>query len=149
MGRLRHDGVIEFLGRRDTQVKVHGFRIELGEIEAVRQHPSVRQAAAVALGDPRRLDRIAAGARRVFEVDVPPAFVLEHPTIESMALALPVGPAEAADPGMAAPSPIAHAGPTPLSFGQEQVWFLDRLVGGQPHVVAGRRQLTEVQALSS
>lgn len=33
-GRYRNDGVIEFLGREDNQVKVGGHRIELGEIEA-------------------------------------------------------------------------------------------------------------------
>jgi arthrofactin-type cyclic lipopeptide synthetase B len=32
--RYRPDGAIEFIGRRDNQVKVRGFRIELGEIEA-------------------------------------------------------------------------------------------------------------------
>jgi amino acid adenylation domain-containing protein len=42
LGRYMEDGVIEFLGREDAQVKINGFRIELGEIEAaLRLHPSV------------------------------------------------------------------------------------------------------------
>ena len=44
--RYRHDGVIEFLGRDDAQVKLRGFRIELGEIEAaLLRHPDVAHAA--------------------------------------------------------------------------------------------------------
>ena len=44
----RADGVIEYLGRNDFQVKVRGLRIELGEIEAaLSEHPTVGQAVVV------------------------------------------------------------------------------------------------------
>jgi amino acid adenylation domain-containing protein/non-ribosomal peptide synthase protein (TIGR01720 family) len=47
--RYRADGLLEFVGRRDGQVKVRGHRIELGEIETVlSQHPGVRQCAVMA-----------------------------------------------------------------------------------------------------
>jgi amino acid adenylation domain-containing protein/non-ribosomal peptide synthase protein (TIGR01720 family) len=50
--RYRADGVIEYLGRLDQQVKLRGFRIELGEIEAVLcQHPNVREAVVVVRGE--------------------------------------------------------------------------------------------------
>lgn len=44
-GRIWNNGTIEFLGRKDTQVKVKGHRIELGEIEdVIRRHESVDSA---------------------------------------------------------------------------------------------------------
>lgn len=50
--RLTKDGVIEYAGRQDSQVKVRGFRIELGEIEAkLARHPGIKANAAVARSD--------------------------------------------------------------------------------------------------
>ncbi|HEY2739038.1 MAG TPA: condensation domain-containing protein, partial [Thermoanaerobaculia bacterium] len=46
LARYLPDGAIEFLGRRDHQVKIRGIRIEPGEIEAaLLAHPAVREAA--------------------------------------------------------------------------------------------------------
>uniref|UniRef100_UPI002F9169BB AMP-binding protein n=1 Tax=Kitasatospora sp. NBC_01519 TaxID=2903576 RepID=UPI002F9169BB len=55
-GRLRPDGTLEFLGRRDAQVKIRGYRVELREVEtALCAVPGVEQAAVVATGE--RTDR--------------------------------------------------------------------------------------------
>jgi len=48
----RADGVLEFLGRTDAQVKLRGFRIEPGEIEAaLAQAPGVQECAVVVKGE--------------------------------------------------------------------------------------------------
>jgi amino acid adenylation domain-containing protein len=45
---IREDGLVDFYGRLDSQVKLRGYRIELGEIESVlRTHPAVKDAAVV------------------------------------------------------------------------------------------------------
>jgi amino acid adenylation domain-containing protein len=55
-GRYLTDGCLEFLGRKDHQVKVRGHRIELGEIEsALRSLPEIVRAVAVTVGNPPQL----------------------------------------------------------------------------------------------
>ncbi|MCZ4556598.1 amino acid adenylation domain-containing protein [Rhodococcus maanshanensis] len=69
-GKYGRDGIIKFLGRRDTQVKVNGYRIELTEIDHnLRDHPSVRDAHC----DVRNDD----GTRRVVAYVIPEADGLE------------------------------------------------------------------------
>jgi amino acid adenylation domain-containing protein len=51
--RRRPDGNIEFLGRRDNQVKIRGHRIELGEIEAaLTQRFTVKECVVAAFDEP-------------------------------------------------------------------------------------------------
>jgi amino acid adenylation domain-containing protein len=60
-GRWRSDGKLEFLGRRDSQVKISGFRIEIGEIEnTLLQVPGVRDGAVVVAGRPGQEQRLLA-----------------------------------------------------------------------------------------
>jgi len=50
--RLREDGLIEFVGRTDGQVKIRGHRIELTEIESVlARHPAIASCVVVARAD--------------------------------------------------------------------------------------------------
>jgi acyl carrier protein len=61
LARYRPDGVLEYLGRRDDQVKLRGYRIELGEVEAVLlRHPEIREAAVVVEDDQARGKHLAA-----------------------------------------------------------------------------------------
>lgn len=61
LARWRSDGVVEFLGRADSQVKILGHRVEPGEIEAVLcEHEAIRQSCVVALRDQHGLNRLAA-----------------------------------------------------------------------------------------
>ncbi|MEO3924512.1 amino acid adenylation domain-containing protein [Micromonosporaceae bacterium B7E4] len=56
--RRRADGLVEYLGRRDDQVKVNGVRVEPGEIEAVlAEHPAVSGAVVLVVADGRSTQR--------------------------------------------------------------------------------------------
>ncbi|MEF7617022.1 amino acid adenylation domain-containing protein [Aquincola sp. MAHUQ-54] len=59
--RWRADGVLEFLGRNDRQVKLRGFRIEPAEIEQrLVQHPAVLEAVVQPVLDAQGRQRLAA-----------------------------------------------------------------------------------------
>lgn len=52
LGRMRPDGSLEFLGRRDAQVKLRGIRVEPAEVEAlIAACPAVEVAAVIARTD--------------------------------------------------------------------------------------------------
>ena len=114
--RWRADGVLEYLGRVDDQVKVRGFRVEPAEIEAaLLRHPGVAACAVVAResasGDRRLVAYVVGGTdaaelrahlrQRLPEHMVPGAFVGLD--------ALPLTPAGKVD-RRALPAPAAPEG---------------------------------------
>jgi amino acid adenylation domain-containing protein len=75
VARYRADGTIEFIGRRDHQVKIRGHRVELAEIEAaLRRHPAVRQCVVIAqtddVGDKRLIGYVVPADASVAQDDL-------------------------------------------------------------------------------
>ncbi|MCG5442010.1 amino acid adenylation domain-containing protein [Micromonospora sp. NIE79] len=127
LARWRADGTLEYLGRRDNQVKVRGMRIELGEIESVlRARPDVDAATVVVRADGGEstlvgylvgpVDTAALAADLALELPahmVPTAFVVLDalpltPNGKLDSAALPA-PAVAATDGFLAPRTDAEA----------------------------------------
>jgi amino acid adenylation domain-containing protein len=100
--RMRRDGVLEFGGRLDAQVKLHGMRLELGEVEAaILAAGGIAAAAAGLHRDAVRGDRLVAWV-------VPePGTALDRPTLLA-ALAQRL-------PGPLVPSAIEELPRLPLS----------------------------------
>ncbi|MHC1560177.1 amino acid adenylation domain-containing protein [Actinomycetospora sp. C-140] len=72
-GRWLPDGKLDFLGRRDHQVKISGFRIEIGEVEnTLLRAPGVRDASVVVAERPGRGKQLVGfyGAAAPVETDV-------------------------------------------------------------------------------
>jgi acyl-coenzyme A synthetase/AMP-(fatty) acid ligase len=61
LARRRPDGVLEYIGRRDQQIKTRGYRVELGEIETtLLRHPAVTEAVVLAQPDEEITNRLRA-----------------------------------------------------------------------------------------
>ena len=82
LGRLREDGILEFHGRKDRQIKHMGHRIELGEIEeTARQIPGVEECSALYYKEKELLYLFYAGEATAKEIalhfrKVLPAFMV-------------------------------------------------------------------------
>ncbi|MFN7983048.1 MAG: AMP-binding protein [Vicinamibacterales bacterium] len=98
LARYRPDGILEYLGRSDDQVKVRGYRIELGEVDvALASAPGVASCAVtvredipggrqlvgyvvVAPGQPRNSDALRGYlAERIPDYMVPSRFSTSMP----------------------------------------------------------------------
>lgn len=148
LARHRVDGSIEYVARRDLQIKLRGFRIEPGEIEAVIDtHPSVLESLVVAR-------ELSPGDARLVAYVVPTngtgdgSAVLAHvrnrlpsfmvPAAAVWLDALPMTPSGKRDrEGLPAVSAAALAAAIGVTKGRDPETPLERLVAAQFAAVLG------------
>jgi amino acid adenylation domain-containing protein/non-ribosomal peptide synthase protein (TIGR01720 family) len=114
--RLLPAGILEFLGRNDTQIKMNGHRIELAEVDgALAAHPAVRQSVAlvVDLGTPTLIGYYVA------DEEIPAAELDEH--------------LRRSLPGYMVPARCVHLESMPLTINGK----IDRAALPRPTAVAG------------
>jgi amino acid adenylation domain-containing protein len=173
LARWRDDGVLDFLGRTDDQIKIRGYRVELGEVEhALRQVPGVAQAVAAApvreAGERRLVGYVVAEAgqtldplavRRDLEQRLPDYLV---PAIVMVLDRLPMTPRSKID-RRALPEPViitpdAHRAPrTPAEaalcevfatvLGLERVTIDDDFFDLGGHSLAAMRAVSRIRAI--
>jgi thioesterase domain-containing protein/acyl carrier protein len=74
VGRWLEDGSIEWLGRKDSMVKIRGQKVILGEVEAALRHaPNIKEGAVALRRDPADDDRVVA-----YAVPAQPPLDVEH-----------------------------------------------------------------------
>jgi acyl carrier protein len=158
LARHRADGQIEFLGRRDHQIKLRGFRIEPGEIESrLLRRDGVREALAVVRND--QLVAYAVGervdvdaARQALREALPRYMVPDHLVV------LPAFPLNAngkvdrdrlPDPRTAAPAAEPRPPRTPIEHSIAEIWkevlTIDRVGLDDSFISLGGHSLLAIQ----
>ena len=135
--RYRHDGEIEFVGRKDGQVKIRGFRIELKEVEAViRQFEGIKDATVQAFDYPSGGKFIAAYIVSDQKIDIQAlnAFIMDQkppymvPAVTMQIDAIPLNQNQKVNK-RALPAPKAQTDDTPkeaapLNVLEEQLAYI-------------------------
>jgi amino acid adenylation domain-containing protein len=122
------DGAGEFVAPRTGLEKVlAGLWEEVLRRDRVGVHDNFFAVGGHSLLAMRMIGRV----REVFGTDLPVRALFEGPTVAELAERVEAlrGPAQPALPQLV---PVARTGALPLSFGQERLWFVDRLEGGSP-----------------
>lgn len=170
--RWRADGQLEFIGRKDQQVKIRGHRIELGEIESqLLRHPDVKEAVVVAKAAAEQLlafvvprgkqDGLAGTLRQFLKERLPhfmlPAFVFvdalpmtPNGKVDRRELAArhyePEGEAEIVLPRNRVEQAIAEIWTDVL--GRKRVGIHDNFFDLGGHSLAGARVMTRLSQIS-